>query len=810
MAALMVLSVFAMGMALTGSAAGASVGTATQDKIDDADKNVTSNARHWVGQQLYIDANDTTYADASWGLYVSEGTDGLGTFVTEVPLDANGTGLIDSTTLADYDGDKFVITTSTDDAVTFGNGAVTNVASGSADVTAEEFRVVTQTFSASADDTTVEKGDSTTISYTTNRDGFDVEISSDNATSGELADIFAGNGNNVVENDDTVTVEGLGQSDDINADFTDIDVGDYTFTVEVTDTSASGEASITVEESSDVSVDLPETSDVDRGDVASIPVELESTDTAYVAIGTMDGAGFRTIVEVNDGSDDGEVTLEANTYNMLDHDASMDDKFWTADDDDSVENVWYNSTDIDTPVRVGGGAKSHDVRAGSSFDTNNYEIGGDTARTVMRVYERSTGNMSMWTAPADAEITELEDVTDAVSDDSLTQSQYIAEGDYAVAELEATGIFGALEAQPGSNNVEKLVSLDENVSSLNFTVEVPGGNAYEEDSSVDLSANAGAMTVITNQEDGQLFVLMDTDNFDGVADGDQRLPTFTVNAGDTGTTLATSDEDDATVDKVFEMESVDVEFDQNDVSPETNQTISGETNLAPGTELTLSIESDLESDSASAFLTEFTATVAADGTWSGQADFSEGNDGQGYTVSVSEPAGIDADYDATIGKPTASLSIGDATTSTVTVDSVSLSEGGFVVVHSGSATGSFAGVSEYLEPGESTDVEIGVSGVSDGDEVYAVAHLDANGNEQYDGDASYKNADGSAVSASASVSAAEEEPTETQTEEETTEMDEETTEMAEETTTEEGPGFTAVLALVALVASALVAVRRWD
>ncbi|MFD1587607.1 type II secretion system F family protein [Halorientalis brevis] len=70
---------------------------------------------------------------------------------------------------------------------------------------------------------------------------------------------------------------------------------------------------------------------------------------------------------------------------------------------------------------------------------------------------------------------------------------------------------------------------------------------------------------------------------------------------------------------------------------------------------------------------------------------------------------------------------------TVTVDSVSLSDGGYVVLHLYTPTGDVIGRSQYLEPGTHDDVEIRVNReLPDDVTVVAVPHLDTNDNQQFD------------------------------------------------------------------------------
>ncbi|AWB28086.1 DUF7827 domain-containing protein [Halococcoides cellulosivorans] len=487
---------------------------------------------------------------------------------------------------------------------------------------------------------------------------------------------------------------------------------------------------------------------VARGDIATISLEVGDNDRVSVRLGS-EYEGWERVVRVEDGDGDGQIDLRVNTFTAATD--SPDRGAIQATDGDDVLEVQDQSNTFASPLGIGSnGGYAYTVAVHEEYDETTDSFSGAYGTGRMIVEQRTTTGVDIWTAPDGDEIATSRDITDAIATDRLTKSQFIAEGDYAVAELRATGIFGALEAQPGSSNVEKLASLDENVSSLNVSIVNPAVLPEYGDNTLDLAANADALTVIPNQADGRLFVVIDTAVL-GLEDGDQRVPTFTVNAGDTTETLATSETDDVTSEEAFEIDAPEVDFDHNEVSPAAGQTISGVSNLAPGTELTLVVESELTPDSESAFIEQFTATVQADGTWSGQADLSEGYDGQGYSVWVLDPD-LAASYDGEIGRLTASISAAETTADRITIESVELSEGGFVVVKSGSATGSFAGVSGYLEPGLSYDVEIPVSGVSEGETVYAVAHTDDNGNEQYDGDGAYTNADGSRVSDSMTVS----------------------------------------------------------
>jgi len=179
---------------------------------------------------------------------------------------------------------------------------------------------------------------------------------------------------------------------------------------------------------------------------------------------------------------------------------------------------------------------------------------------------------------------------------------------------------------------------------------------------------------------------------------------------------------------------------------------------------------------------------------------------------------------------TASVTIDDQTSdgSTVTVASASLPEGGFVTIHDsslndGATLESVRGTSDYLESGDASDIEITLDEpyTEDGTAI-AMPHQDTNDNEQYDfvtsdgeDDGPYTDADGNIVLDDASLTVGDEggETTDEGTDSGTDEGTETPTQTVDdsdetETTEADGPGFGIVAALIALVAAALVAVRR--
>ncbi|WP_415382209.1 PGF-CTERM sorting domain-containing protein [Halosimplex sp. TS25] len=180
-------------------------------------------------------------------------------------------------------------------------------------------------------------------------------------------------------------------------------------------------------------------------------------------------------------------------------------------------------------------------------------------------------------------------------------------------------------------------------------------------------------------------------------------------------------------------------------------------------------------------------------------------------------------------QPTGSVSVSDQSGSgeTVTVDSVELSDGGFVSVHTGSPQGPTIGETDYLEAGSHEGLEVELSEpVEEDTTLYVLVHQDTNFNEEFDfpaEDGAYQTDAGEPVSGSLAYTAestatatptATPSPTPTATATATpTDAPDDggtatPTDEPPETTAGDGPGFGLAAALVALLAAALLGRRR--
>jgi PGF-CTERM protein len=160
--------------------------------------------------------------------------------------------------------------------------------------------------------------------------------------------------------------------------------------------------------------------------------------------------------------------------------------------------------------------------------------------------------------------------------------------------------------------------------------------------------------------------------------------------------------------------------------------------LGPGTHENVEVEVDEVPGGEDTFV----AMPHKDTNGNQEYDFveDEGADDGPYTVNGEPnvaPAMVTA---AESAQEPATVSISDQTTdgTSVTVDSVSVPEGGFVTIHDGSLNdgevlGSVRGTSDYLESGDHEDVEVSLDEPYEEDgTIIAMPHFDTNGNEEYD------------------------------------------------------------------------------
>jgi len=652
------------------------------------------------------------------------------------------------------------------------------------------------------------------------------------------------------EDDDKVAtqIKNLQGNSNVVFNFGNQSADDSPYYVEVTDnqTGVSAQSDqINVSESDDGDASF-ETSTVqdEVGDVVNITVQVDNTEDAVINVGDQNDDNYYIQGQLEDDDGDGEVTVQFNSYTAGDHSNSTVLSVPGDDDIDNIEEGGDYARGGLSGDTLEAGSYSMNVTAGTSPDVTSPDSVG-----TMRLSDNSVESMQTWAAPSDADIDDDDvDVYDRIGV-NLTQSDRIAAEDVVVHQIQASGIEGAIEYEEedggASGTTEafaQAVDTDGDSSStgtadLTLYLNRSDVGANADPDPVDFGVG-DPLTVVEDPDNNTYFVAVDTSDVEFTNSGDtivdeedtQLNATFSIREGPLT-------DDQSSVSALYRTSERNADLDLDDdgfvtVQAAAGQEVTGDTNVAPGSEFEVEMESESE---ANPFVLRPEATVGPNGTYTATGDFSDYSAGTNFSVQTLDVDGDEDFSDEEDGRiveaATATVSISDQESdgSEVTVDSAQLSEGGFVVIHDsslleGEVEGSVVGNSDYLEAGSHDDITITLDEPMDENfTAIAMPHLDTNGNEEYDfpdADGPYTQ-NGSAVTDSANVTVSGEEPTETETEPPDTETETETeteppetetepmdTETEVETTAEEGPGFTAAIALIALIAAALLAVRR--
>ena len=476
--------------------------------------------------------------------------------------------------------------------------------------------------SANIDDTNITTDDDVEGNVTANAGNRDVDVVLLDGDDDEVAS-------------DTVSLSGQGEAD---FSFDVSDTGDYTVEATDLDSGVTNESeSITVSKAGEGRADVAEGVVTEqRGDIANITVDLQNTDTATLTVGD-DDVGYRTNVTVEDGSDDGQVTVQFNTYEASIGNAQ--NAFEVADSDDSIENVEPDSQNqIDSLLDAG--EYPLEVRSGDDASVDAEGVG------TLVLEERNTSALDSWTAASGTDFEDTEAVYEAVQNSNLTQDDQIAYGDLAVHQLQASGLEGAIDANDDDATSE-FWSLEQS-GAVDLTVEQTDAGANRDPYEVQLAQSN--TTVVADADNDTYFIVYDTDEVgttgDDIEADDGLTANFTV-AADEGN--LTADDEKQTVEDEYEIVDAEHTLDEPvNVSAAANQTIEGETTVAPGTELSLRVRSS--GDTQPSFLKTATVYVSENETFSSTFDFSEQEAGDTFDVTVRGGVADSETVDGNVGE----------------------------------------------------------------------------------------------------------------------------------------------------------------
>ncbi len=366
----------------------------------------------WYGQTIELD-DDPANADE-----IYEVRDAGGNLITQFILDETGNATLEtdgfpmeSLMVVNHDGEPLALDE---------NGAV--IGSTTADEATWTMRE--QSLDAEVTDAEVPLDEHPEILLSSNRAGYPLYVTSDQLDVDELEELF--NVSAVDTNDD-----GIPDGVELEASPTEVltpDLGGvagpgaYNFTFTSADTGVQAEVGVEIIEPTEIVRISDSLIAGDRMDIVSIPLDLDGTDTGELVIESDDGE-YHSTVQVRDGSGDGFVTVEMNTF-LAGWTDNERDAFDTAHEDDEIEHV---ERDAGTDSVLGADELTLDSGAvGESHDS-----------AILTLSDAGINDLSVGAAAVDAEIEGPGDVPD------IGSLEDVAHRDQIVFEIDAsiTGFF---------------------------------------------------------------------------------------------------------------------------------------------------------------------------------------------------------------------------------------------------------------------------------------------------------------------------------------------------------------------------------
>lgn len=510
------------------------------------------------------------------------------------------------------------------------------------------------------------------LNLTSSSIGYDVLVESSQLSAEEMVNepgIFADSEMDRIEIVDENTVrinniDGVPETIDMNLD--GISAGDYGLDISVAGSGASTQVEFTAGEGPEGAASFSEydgtgsqkTFVADQGDRARIGVDMVETETVTFEITSQD---YNTEFDARLESGEDSFDIVMDTYIADGEDAFGNDV--NATDVFQLQGAEFVSEPelppIDGPLATG--LYSMEVRV----DGTESDIG------TLVIENRETRGLNTWVMPQGTEST-LDNVAN-----SATQQDNVARGDMLVVEVDATGFDSSelinddtdpsalvnyekrVELDPEYDSVEEMMNDDKFVERVpEINLEIEGDAHRNRPEPYMLVENAERIeTEVGPDVDNRFFLFFDLsddtvfENFNenhNLQNLDDELTDYDINLNYTEDyKYVDSNENDANAEDSMEVHERHIRTDMNEVIVDgesryeleqgANSTILGDTHIAPGTELSVIVRDDPETDTQQVpFRNEVDVTVEnnPDGrnTVSGTMDLSGLESGRNMTL----------------------------------------------------------------------------------------------------------------------------------------------------------------------------------
>ncbi|WP_206335521.1 PGF-CTERM sorting domain-containing protein [Natronolimnobius sp. AArcel1] len=570
LAAMMVLSVVAMSAAFAGGAAAAV-------NEDNYDEGVTFNdgvidEDVWVGQELTLISDDDDHHS------------GLVSIVEGPELDEGDTVETES-----VDGDTVTFETDDLEEDEYYHIRVHNGDNDDFNFEGQTFEAVSENLETEFTDDTVAEEGSVDLEVESDRDYQHLNVTADDLDEEQLEDLFNVD-THPAEHDDAILLEDVEDDDALEANFSNasIDTGEYEFTFEVSDSIDYDTATIEVTDASE-DYYFADVDQVSEGEIGNITIGVEESSTASVVLGDYNETSHVTGIDLYDIDSD-EVVLEYNTHGANNSDIGEEGYGWDVHED-YEDNASIDNVEIQSGLDENQPLPSHnwDLSIGEGLEQNgdNWEVSDERDRDVFSVGDREAiGDASLYTAPYDDGLDNSGVDFDDYNDSTITPTDTVADDDALILTVDDFGVEGAIDDDTEIGHLSGVnISIEEQDSG-------PIGDAAYWNTSDEYDGEDEELDayLIGDEYDGDLTFVVDYAGADGLDADEDYYVTFEV----TEDNEYIDDEDDE-VESELELSLEDREVDWDTISglpADEDATATGVTNIAPGSELDADIDSD--------------------------------------------------------------------------------------------------------------------------------------------------------------------------------------------------------------------------
>jgi len=586
LSALMVFSVFAGTVALSGTAAAA------------ANSELTEGQTVFQGQVV----ERTSDINADETLEIRDKSDD--SLVTQLTANSSGGITIDTATV------------NVGDPLPEGQYALVNDTGD----TIVNFEIAKQSLKSSISaDSVNNEGDNnkTTFSFQSSRADYDATVTVEDADGNVVSSLT-----NTTTNGDSSVV----------LNFTGVATGDYTVIANVNDTTASSSKSVTVSDLGDTSVSLvSNTVRQNQGDIAALNISFTNTDTAYLSVGGPD-AGYQFNTTITDDDGDGYAVVNLNTY------SAGTNRGGILAGVDSGSNGTVSETNLPSIIAQG------DYEIG--VDKNNVGEATDDPDKVgtLFVRPRSTDSIQLWrSGQSDDSFDSAAAIKSAVDSGSLSQSTTYNAGDTQVHQISASGLEGLIANKSGASTTDKFLKAVGDGDLSLVVKQTDDSTRQNRGQKVLDAAKAQSNTdlrVVAAPQDDTYYVVLNTGtgafqrggtgSYVSASSGDVFDVSFTVSKD---SDIASADQ---TVTTQFDIgaSSASLSQDNFQLESDSGQTISGTSTFAPGKTMRIKVESQ---DPENPFVDRRDATVQSDGSFEADFDLSSLPEGTELEITLTDP-----------------------------------------------------------------------------------------------------------------------------------------------------------------------------